>query len=81
MRLALRLSRPAANQNLKNPRLWQDPVYGYYETHGKMEFLPGEQYNLSDDEKKAVLWRYRVKEVLFGFRRRKRLKKIFFLRF
>uniref|UniRef100_A0A1I8BQA6 NADH dehydrogenase [ubiquinone] 1 beta subcomplex subunit 4 n=1 Tax=Meloidogyne hapla TaxID=6305 RepID=A0A1I8BQA6_MELHA len=62
MRLALRLSRPAPNQNLKNPRLWQDPVFGYWETHGKMEFLPGEQYNLSDDEKKAVLWRYRVKE-------------------
>ncbi|KAL7076255.1 hypothetical protein ACQ4LE_004613 [Meloidogyne hapla] len=64
MRLALRLSRPAPNQNLKNPRLWQDPVFGYWETHGKMEFLPGEQYNLSDDEKKAVLWRYRVKEIL-----------------
>lgn len=31
---------------------------------GKMEFLPGQEYNLSDDEKKAVLWRYRVKEIL-----------------
>lgn len=39
-------------------------VIGYWETHGKTEFLPGEQYNLTDDEKKAVLWRYRVKEIL-----------------
>ncbi|EYC33204.1 hypothetical protein Y032_0002g665 [Ancylostoma ceylanicum] len=64
MRLAVRLLRPAANQNIKNPKLWQDPVLGYFETHGKMEFLPGQEYNLSDDEKKAVLWRYRVKEIL-----------------
>ncbi|KAH7728695.1 Protein NUO-6 [Aphelenchoides avenae] len=64
MRLALRLLRPAANQNVKSPKLWQDPVLGYFETHGKTEFLPGEEYNLTDDEKKAVLWRYRVKEIL-----------------
>uniref|UniRef100_A0A1I7ZB00 NADH dehydrogenase [ubiquinone] 1 beta subcomplex subunit 4 n=1 Tax=Steinernema glaseri TaxID=37863 RepID=A0A1I7ZB00_9BILA len=64
MRLAVRLLRPAANQNVKNPRLWQDPVYGYFETHGKTQFLPGEEYNLTDAEKKGVLWRYRVKEIL-----------------
>ncbi|TKR95162.1 hypothetical protein L596_009365 [Steinernema carpocapsae] len=64
MRLATRLLRPAANQNVKNPRLWQDPVYGYFETHGKMTFVPGEEYNLTHEEKKAVLWRYRVKEIL-----------------
>ncbi|KAK6029338.1 tetratricopeptide repeat protein, partial [Ostertagia ostertagi] len=64
MRLAVRLLRPAANQNVKNPKLWQDPVLGYFETHGKTEFLPGQEYNLTDDEKKAVLWRYRVKEIL-----------------
>uniref|UniRef100_A0AC34QMW7 NADH dehydrogenase [ubiquinone] 1 beta subcomplex subunit 4 n=1 Tax=Panagrolaimus sp. JU765 TaxID=591449 RepID=A0AC34QMW7_9BILA len=64
MRVALRLLRPAANQNGKSPKLWQDPVLGYFETHGKTEFLPGEQYNLTDEEKKAVLWRYRVKEIL-----------------
>uniref|UniRef100_A0A914CRL7 NADH dehydrogenase [ubiquinone] 1 beta subcomplex subunit 4 n=1 Tax=Acrobeloides nanus TaxID=290746 RepID=A0A914CRL7_9BILA len=64
MRLALKLLRPAPNQNIKSPRLWQDPVLGYFETHGKTEFLPGEQYNLTDEEKKAVLWRYRVKEIL-----------------
>ncbi|KAI6182280.1 Complex I-B15 [Aphelenchoides bicaudatus] len=63
MRFSLRLLR-APNQNIKSPKLWQDPVIGYWETHGKMEFLPGEQYNLTDDEKKAVLWRYRVKEIL-----------------
>jgi hypothetical protein len=63
MRFSLRLLR-APNQNIKSPKLWQDPVLGYWETHGKMEFLPGEQYNLTDDEKKAVLWRYRVKEIL-----------------
>jgi hypothetical protein len=63
MRLAVRLFR-APNQNIKTPKLWQDPVVGYWETHGKTEFLPGEQYNLTDDEKKAVLWRYRVKEIL-----------------
>ncbi|KAI6203540.1 Complex I-B15 [Aphelenchoides besseyi] len=64
MRLALRLLRPAPNQNIRSPKLWQDPVLGYWETHGKTEFLAGEQYNLSDEEKKAVLWRYRVKEIL-----------------
>ncbi|XGW19660.1 hypothetical protein V3C99_003474 [Haemonchus contortus] len=64
MRLAVRLLRPAANQHIKNPKLWQDPVLGYFETHGKTEFLPGQEYNLTDDEKKAVLWRYRVKEIL-----------------
>uniref|UniRef100_A0A0N4Z5K9 NADH dehydrogenase [ubiquinone] 1 beta subcomplex subunit 4 n=1 Tax=Parastrongyloides trichosuri TaxID=131310 RepID=A0A0N4Z5K9_PARTI len=64
MRVGLRLLRPAANQNVKSPKLWQDPTFGYFETHGKTEFLPGEQYNLSDEEKKAVLWRYRVKEIL-----------------
>ncbi|VDO65174.1 unnamed protein product [Heligmosomoides polygyrus] len=64
MRLAVRLLRPAANQNIRNPKLWQDPVIGYFETHGKTEFLPGQEYNLTDDEKKAVLWRYRVKEIL-----------------
>lgn len=64
MRLGLKLLRPAANQNIKTPKLWQDPVLGYFETHGKTEFLPGEQYNLTDEEKKAVLWRYRVKEIL-----------------
>uniref|UniRef100_A0A7E4V7E5 NADH dehydrogenase [ubiquinone] 1 beta subcomplex subunit 4 n=1 Tax=Panagrellus redivivus TaxID=6233 RepID=A0A7E4V7E5_PANRE len=64
MRFALKLLRPAANQNVKSPKLWQDPVLGYFETHGKTEFLPGEQYNLTDEEKKAVLWRYRVKEIL-----------------
>jgi hypothetical protein len=63
MRLALHRLRPAANQNIENPRLWQDPVIGYYETHGKTEFLPGEMYNLTEEQKKAVLWRYRVKEV------------------
>ncbi|CAB3407767.1 unnamed protein product [Caenorhabditis bovis] len=64
MKLALRALRPAANQNVKSPKLWQDPVLGYFETHGKTEFLPGHEYNLTDDEKKAVLWRYRVKEIL-----------------
>uniref|UniRef100_A0A914HTB3 NADH dehydrogenase [ubiquinone] 1 beta subcomplex subunit 4 n=1 Tax=Globodera rostochiensis TaxID=31243 RepID=A0A914HTB3_GLORO len=64
MRQTLRLFRPAPNQNIESPRLWQDPVLGYFETHGKMEFLPGEQYNLTDEQKKAVLWRYRVKEIL-----------------
>jgi len=64
MRLALRLLRPAPNQNIKSPKLWQDPVLGYWETHGKTEFIAGEEYNLTDDEKKAVLWRYRVKEIL-----------------
>lgn len=64
MRLGVRLLRPAANQNVKSPKMWQDPTFGYFESHGKTEFLPGEQYNLSDEEKKAVLWRYRVKEIL-----------------
>uniref|UniRef100_A0A915B165 NADH dehydrogenase [ubiquinone] 1 beta subcomplex subunit 4 n=1 Tax=Parascaris univalens TaxID=6257 RepID=A0A915B165_PARUN len=64
MRLALRLLRPAANQNISSPKLWQDPVFGYFETHGKMKFLAGEEYNLTDEQKKAVLWRYRVKEIL-----------------
>ena len=32
MRLALKLLRPAANQNIKSPKLWQDPVLGYFET-------------------------------------------------
>uniref|UniRef100_A0A0K0DVQ3 NADH dehydrogenase [ubiquinone] 1 beta subcomplex subunit 4 n=1 Tax=Strongyloides stercoralis TaxID=6248 RepID=A0A0K0DVQ3_STRER len=64
MRVGLKLLRPAANQNVKNPKMWQDPTFGYFESHGKTEFLPGEQYNLSDDQKKAVLWRYRVKEIL-----------------
>lgn len=64
MRVALRLLRPAANQNVNSPKLWQDPVLGYFETHGKTQFIAGEQYGLSSEEKKAVLWRYRVKEIL-----------------
>ena len=67
MRRSLRLLRPAPNQNIENPRLWQDPVLGYYETHGKTEFVAGEHYNLTDEEKKAVLWRYRVKEVFIKY--------------
>jgi hypothetical protein len=67
MRLAIRRLLPAPNQNINKPGLWQDPVLGYYETHGKMEFLPGEQYNMTDEEKKAVLWRYRVKEVCYSY--------------
>uniref|UniRef100_A0A915PVM8 NADH dehydrogenase [ubiquinone] 1 beta subcomplex subunit 4 n=1 Tax=Setaria digitata TaxID=48799 RepID=A0A915PVM8_9BILA len=47
-----------------NTKLWQDPVLGYFETHGKMEFIAGEDYGISDEEKKAVLWRYRLKEIL-----------------
>ncbi|VDK87618.1 unnamed protein product [Litomosoides sigmodontis] len=47
-----------------NTKLWQDPVLGYFETHGKMKFIAGEDYGISDEEKKAVLWRYRLKEVL-----------------
>lgn len=39
MRLAVRLLRPAANQNIRNPKLWQDPVIGYFETHGEF-FIP-----------------------------------------
>ena len=64
MRLSVRQFNPAANQNISKNNLWQDPVLGYFETHGKTEFLPGEQYNMTDAEKKAVLWRYRVKEIL-----------------
>ena len=62
MRAALRLLRPAANQT--NSPVWQDPVYGYYEQHGKMTFKPGEEYGISEAEKKAVLHRYRIKEIL-----------------
>ncbi|VIO95270.1 conserved hypothetical protein [Brugia malayi] len=47
-----------------NTKLWQDPVLGYFETHGKMKFIAGEDYGISDEEKKAVLWRYRLKEIL-----------------
>jgi len=63
MRLNYRLLK-AANQNISAPKAWMDPVYGYWESHGKMEFKAGEEYNLTDEEKKAVLWRYRVKEIL-----------------
>ena len=44
MRLALRLLRPAPNQSGK-PGLWQDPIWGYWESHGKTEFIAGEQYD------------------------------------
>lgn len=44
--------------------LWQDPVLGYFETHGKMEFKAGEEYDITDDEKKAVMERYKIKELL-----------------
>lgn len=64
MRLTVKLFLPAPNQNVYLPKLWQDPIYGYFETHGRMQFKPNEQYNLTDNEKKAVLWRYRVKEIL-----------------
>ncbi|GMT28475.1 hypothetical protein PFISCL1PPCAC_19772, partial [Pristionchus fissidentatus] len=64
MRVALRLLRPAANQNVASPKLWQDPVMGYFETHGKTEFVACEQYGLTEEQKKAVLWRYRVKQIL-----------------
>uniref|UniRef100_A0A915EMH0 NADH dehydrogenase [ubiquinone] 1 beta subcomplex subunit 4 n=1 Tax=Ditylenchus dipsaci TaxID=166011 RepID=A0A915EMH0_9BILA len=40
MRLAVRLLRPAPNQNVTNPKMWQDPVRGYFESHGRSEFLP-----------------------------------------
>jgi hypothetical protein len=63
LRTTARLLRPAANQS-GTPGLWQDPVYGYYEMHGKMEFQPGEEYGISDAEKQRVLHRYRVKEIL-----------------
>ena len=53
---------PAANQT-KSP-VWQDPVWGYYEQHGKMVFKAGEEYGISEAEKQAVLHRYRVKEIL-----------------
>lgn len=54
--------RPAANQT--NSPVWQDPVYGYYEQHGKMRFKPNEEYGISEAEKQAVLHRYRIKEIL-----------------
>lgn len=68
MRVALRLLRPAANQNVASPKLWQvsiqlrnvlvylffqDPVMGYFETHGKTEFTAGEQYGLTEEQKKV----------------------------
>lgn len=37
-----------------NTKLYQDPVLGYFETHGKMRFIPGEDYGISDEEKKVV---------------------------
>uniref|UniRef100_A0A914V7X2 NADH dehydrogenase [ubiquinone] 1 beta subcomplex subunit 4 n=1 Tax=Plectus sambesii TaxID=2011161 RepID=A0A914V7X2_9BILA len=68
MRLPVRLlcKRPTApaNQTTKSTTLWQDPVMGYFETHGKTEFVAGEEYNLTDEQKKLVLARYRVKEIL-----------------
>lgn len=36
-----------------NTKLWQDPVLGYFETHGKMKFIAGEDYGISDEEKKV----------------------------
>lgn len=36
-----------------NTKLWQDPVLGYFETHGKMRFIAGEDYGISDEEKKV----------------------------
>ncbi|VDP25425.1 unnamed protein product [Soboliphyme baturini] len=44
--------------------MWQDPLFGYFETHGKMEFKPGEDYGLTEAQKKAVMERYRRKEIL-----------------
>ncbi|KRZ54718.1 hypothetical protein T02_15653, partial [Trichinella nativa] len=44
--------------------LWQDPIYGYFETHGKMEFKPGEEYGLTEEQKKAVMERYKRKTML-----------------
>lgn len=55
MRLPLRLLSPAANQNINSPKLWQDPVLGYFETHGKMKFEPNEEYSLTDEEKQVSL--------------------------
>ncbi|KFD52234.1 hypothetical protein M514_06947 [Trichuris suis] len=53
-------SRPTNPTN----NLWQDPIYGYFETHGRMEFKPGEEYGLSEEQKKAVMERYRRKTLL-----------------
>ncbi|KAL1227163.1 NADH dehydrogenase [ubiquinone] 1 beta subcomplex subunit [Trichinella pseudospiralis] len=53
-------SKPPAFVN----NLWQDPIYGYFETHGKMEFKPGEEYGLTEEQKKAVMERYRRKNML-----------------
>lgn len=63
MRIGLRLLRPAANQTGR-PGLWQDPVKGYWEQHGKMEFVAGEDYGLTMAEKQAVLDRHLMKEAL-----------------
>lgn len=54
---------PAPNQNW-NAKMWQDPVFGYFETHGKSKFVPGEQYDLTRPEMKAVVERNRIKELL-----------------
>ena len=54
MRQLGRLLRPVANQTGNPTALWQDPIHGYWETHGKMEFKPGEDYNLSDEEKQVA---------------------------
>ncbi|CDW52354.1 NDUF B4 domain containing protein [Trichuris trichiura] len=54
------VSRPTNPTN----NLWQDPIYGYFETHGRMEFKPGEEYGLSEEQKKAVMERYRRKAML-----------------
>lgn len=57
MRLAVRLLRPAPNQNIKNPRLWQDPVLGYFETHGKTEVSFFQNQN---DKKKC----YKIRDII-----------------
>jgi len=44
--------------------MWQDPLFGYFESHGKSEFKPGEQYDLTPKEQQAVLERNRIKELL-----------------
>uniref|UniRef100_A0A915ITE9 NADH dehydrogenase [ubiquinone] 1 beta subcomplex subunit 4 n=1 Tax=Romanomermis culicivorax TaxID=13658 RepID=A0A915ITE9_ROMCU len=44
--------------------LWQDPLLGYFETHGKMEFKKGEEYDMTEDQKKAIMERYKRKETL-----------------
>jgi len=44
--------------------MWQDPIFGYFETHGKMVFKSGEQYDLSESQKRAVAERYKIKELL-----------------